>query len=280
MCSQTTIFKLTNIDNFEGLRDYLNKLIDSNDTLAIPGLSKKDDATYSLLGNFPGTTTIPMVARPPSYVVIDGRKEEDPTIYFYVFRSEYGSNEWTLQSACKVNADGSSDELSISPPEGPSAKVPSHSAAGDVRQSRDRQNSKGSVVMDWDTTGAYLRLDVGASGPYSRRWWIVWGPGNQEEKSLDSTEELIKYFYAQPKKRQQKGIIMFGSLTHLQDVDKSNAEMSEYQKTLVIDPRWLKLERDFIDTLANVCKEKSIDLWINTTMGDKDVEFINLTNDE
>jgi hypothetical protein len=277
------MFSLMHMDNFEGLRDSLNKIIDSDGTHAIPGLRKEDDATYSVLDHFSYSPIVPMIARPSSYVFVDGRKKGDPTIYFYVFRSEFGSVDWTLQSACKVNDDGSSDELPISTPEESPDKAANHPTTAYARQSGTEQknvSSKGSVVMDWDTTGAYFRVDVVRSGIYSPRWWMVWGPGNQEEKSLDSTEELIKYFYAQPKKRQQKGIIMFGSLAHLQDVDKSKAEMSEHQKKCVTDPRYLAVERDFIATLVAVCKEKSIDLWINTTMGDKDVEFINLTKDE
>lgn len=277
------MFRLTHMDNFQGLENSILKLLDSNGPLKLPGLTKADNAIYSVLGDFSGSTIVPIITKPPSYVVVDGRTKDDPTIYFYVFRSEFGSIDWTLQNACRVNADGSTEDLAISTPEESPDKAANHPTTAYARQSGTEQknvSSKGSVVMDWDTTGAYFRVNVVRSGFYSPRWWMVAGPGNQEEKSLDSTEELIKYFYAQPKKRQQKGIIMFGSLTHLQDVDKSKAEMSEHQKKCVTDPRYLTVERDFIATLVAVCKEKSIDLWINTTMGDKDVEFINLTKDE
>ena len=137
------------------------------------------------------------------------------------------------------------------------------------------KNEQSPMKMDLNEGLEYFIISA-LEGPSSQRGWILVDKNGSYEVDFDTPKELIKYFRDQSPKRQRKGILIWGSLTHLKDVEKSKPQMTDYRKERFADAAWLEEERRFVSKLANACKESSIDLWINTDLGTKGIEFINL----
>lgn len=136
------------------------------------------------------------------------------------------------------------------------------------------------MTLDLDEAlSGFLVTSLGGRNAVSTSWWLSNHKGTYE-MAFDTLDELVTYFQAQPKLRQKKGIIIWGSLTHLEDPEASKPDMTAHRRKLYKNSGWLKKEREFVAALAKACRALEIDVWVNTNLGVKAVKFINLRYEE
>lgn len=117
--------------------------------------------------------------------------------------------------------------------------------------------------ISWMVSGADGRVDRRADGS------VV--------KSFDTPEELLAYFHTQAEERTKRGIFITGEFTQLKNPAAFEPLMSDHVKKLLANPRWVANRKKNIDQLAQACERAKIDLWVNVTLGGKDVRFRKLT---
>ena len=119
-------------------------------------------------------------------------------------------------------------------------------------------------------------------GPTS--WMVAGADGRVERRadgrvvtSFDTPEELLAYFRTQAKERTHRGIFITGEFTHLKNPAAFEPLMSDHVKKLLASPRWVAQHKKSIDQLVQACERAKTDLWVNVTLGGKDVRFRKLT---
>jgi hypothetical protein len=150
----------------------------------------------------------------------------------------------------------------------------------DLTESKSQKSGNG-MTIKMDLADAVTGFVIGSiGGPKDSRYWTVVDETRSYEAEFETNDELIRYYQKQPDKRKQKGIIIWGSLSHLRDAKASEAEMTAHQKKLMKNAKWMRDEKEFVSKLEQSCREHSITLWINTGLGAQDVEFTKLTGAE
>ncbi len=115
--------------------------------------------------------------------------------------------------------------------------------------------------------------------------WMVSGADGRAErredgsvlKSFDTPEELLAYFRTRTEERTKRGIFITGNITHLKNPAAFEPLMSDHVKKLLANPRWVADRKKNIDHLVQACERAKIDLWVNVTLGGKDLRFSKLT---
>ncbi|WP_395742316.1 hypothetical protein [Prosthecobacter sp.] len=107
--------------------------------------------------------------------------------------------------------------------------------------------------------------------------WIIVLPDRSANGS-HSTAAVIRAYQQLPDERRKKGIILFGSLTHLKKAQLNQKNMTPFQLKMYKNAEWLKARTAFVGELVAACDKAGIDLWVNTNLGSDDIHFIRLTH--
>jgi hypothetical protein len=220
-----------------------------------PGLLPEDEITaaYNTAAIHPDFSA----SKTPPYIPFTLTKNSNGTFLQYLFvRNATGS--WKLGSAWTVSSAGILTDLKV------------------TRQQELIITNNHEFTAPYQTElFALFAVNAGMSGPPDQAWFEIKPDGTG---GLDySSADLLKLYQKLPPHRKQKGIIIFGSLTHLQDLKKARSNMTPFQWKCYQDPGWLKAKKAFVEELVQACDKAKIPLWINIVLGGQDIPYTRLS---
>ena len=106
-------------------------------------------------------------------------------------------------------------------------------------------------------------------------WAIVLPDRTANETS--STSGVVRLYNQLPDDRKKKGVVLFNSLTHLENIPLGKKAMTAFQVKMYEDGDWLKAKKAAVAELVQACDKAQVDLWVNTNLGGGEIHFIRLT---